>query len=144
MEAGTAARELSFDRKLALFGLLGHSLTQLKSISSVDVLSTEWCLRVVSIFFVSTYWLWPTLRPASYLRWRTPYQLAMHLVYWSSPLLRSNKGIQRVLDSPPGPGPLGLAGDLLKVVWGEWPRGWRAAALPAALAGGEGLGQSTR
>lgn len=136
-ERESALREVAFDRQLAAFGLLAHSLTQLFSFVGVAALSWEWYQRVGSMVFVAVGWLWPTLYPVAYLKCRKQYLVAKRALYFAFPLLRSNSGIQRILDSQPLPGLCGLAGDLFKIAWGKRPcttcsEPWSAACHPAA------------
>lgn len=109
-------RTVLFERNVAFAGFLLHSLTQLAHI---------WCpwpecrQRLFSIFFTAFVFLFPALMPRQYLQHRNTFLICFKLVYFSFPLLRKPRGIQRVLDSPATAGLSGFFLDLIKTAWGK-------------------------
>ncbi len=62
--------------------------------------------------------------------------IGFKVIYWSFPLLRKAKGIQRVLDAPATPGPLGFLLDILKMLWGTrmFAQIYMSLSMPQSLA----------
>ena len=106
------------EKKLALLGLLAHSIIQLRELPT-SVGSEVW-QRLGSILLVSTLWVAQVAAPSHYRRHREAFVTAVKLCFFCFPLLRRPRGhVQRVLDRPARPGLLGLVLDLVRVTWGE-------------------------
>ena len=109
-------RRLPFEQRAMLIGLTLHIATQLSHLSCPW---RERWQRIVSIPVTATPYLWSLIHPTSYFHWRELLFIIFRVVFFSFPLLRKAKGIQRVLDAPATPG--GLAGfliDVIKILWG--------------------------
>ena len=108
--------ELAVHTKLALTGLILHTLTQL---AHINCPWPERWQRILSIPVPGLLWAWPQLAPRIYLKYRNWIQAVVCIVFFNFPLLRKPKGIQRVLDAPATPGFFGFLTDVLKIAWGE-------------------------
>jgi hypothetical protein len=88
-----AYRQCSFDRKLALFGLLLHGATQVVSLLAWSGLpGSERFQRLLSIAQACAFWLLPTLAPEFYLRRRHAIIVLHRLAFFAFPLLRKPRG----------------------------------------------------
>ena len=104
-----------FERNVAFVGFMLHTLTQMAHISCPWV---EMRQRLASIIFTAMIFLFPALQPKLYLKHRDTFLTCFKIGFFSFPLLRRKRGIQRVLDSPATPGMFGFLLDLIKVAWG--------------------------
>lgn len=104
-------------------GFFLHLATQLVSLRTWSSLpASELAQRLASIAYSAALPLLPTLMPLAYLRHRQPIKLAWRIGFFSFPLLRQARGIQRVLEAAPSPGAAGALLDLAKTAWGALPR----------------------
>jgi hypothetical protein len=116
-----AHQACSFDRKLALFSLFFHGSTQIASLLAWHTLpASERWQRVASIVYAFGPLLIPLLFPEWYIRGnRRSWVLAIYRVgFFSFPLLRQPRGIQKVLGGAAQPGARGMLKDLLRLIWG--------------------------
>lgn len=97
-----------------------NSLQQLHSLTG-DCTWTERWQRYVSILLPIPIVFWATFGPPKlYLRYRNILMVLIRVVFFSFPLLRRARGIQRVLDSPANQIPyIGYCLDILKIGWGS-------------------------
>ncbi|PRW33626.1 putative NADH dehydrogenase [ubiquinone] 1 alpha subcomplex subunit mitochondrial [Chlorella sorokiniana] len=117
-----AHQACSFDRKLALFSLFFHGSTQIASLLAWHTLpASERWQRVASIVYAFGPLLIPLLFPEWYIRGnRRSWVLAIYRVgFFSFPLLRQPRGIQKVLGGAAQPGARGMLKDLLRLIWGS-------------------------
>lgn len=75
--------------------------------------------RILSLPVTALVFVFPALAPELYLRHRNPFLLWFKVTFFSFPLLRKPKGIQRVLNAAATPGLRGFIVDLVKMAWGS-------------------------
>jgi len=109
-------RRVEFEVKVALWGFTFHTATQLMHISCPW--HERW-QRLLSIPVCSFVWALPLTAPHFYLRHRTFFLVIFKMIFFSFPLLRKARGIQRVLDAPATPGVWGFLIDIIKMGWGS-------------------------
>ena len=109
------------DRLLGAFACVLHGASQLKELSGAQ--GSEFWQRVGSIALVALLWLLPACAPRLWARRRTAFLTSIKFIFFTFPLLRRPRGIQRVLDGPATPGLLGVPRDLFRVAWGAWAGG---------------------
>jgi hypothetical protein len=73
---------------------------------------------IISIIYAALPYLWARIGPTSFVKQREIILSVIKVFYFSAPLLRRPRGIQRVLDAEPRPGKLGVLIDTIKVIWG--------------------------
>lgn len=135
MSSLTAAqrRQVLFERNVMFFGCVLHVATQ---VSHLRCPWSERWQRLLSIPVSAVPTGTAAVAPAFYVRHREIILVAFKLIYWSFPLLRKPAGIQRVLDAPATPGPLGFPLDVLKMLWGTrmFAQVYASLSMPQALA----------
>lgn len=110
-------RTVVFERDIAFWGVLLHTLVQCAHMNCVW--SERW-QQLLSIPFSSISFLVPTFFPRFYITHRDAFLFLFKVGFFSFPLLRKPKGIQRVLDAPATPGLYGVLVDLTKMAWGKY------------------------
>lgn len=118
-----AAQVVAFDIKMSFGGFLLHFLVQLAHISCPW--SERW-QRLLSLPVSAMQFLIPALAPAFYIKHRDMNLFATKMAFFSFPLLRKARGIQRALDTPATQGIFGFLVDLTKMAWGAYT--WNASA----------------
>lgn len=108
---------MAFEIKIALATFVLHTLEQSKHIPTAP--PRERAERLASLPLTAALILLPALWPRTYTAHRDVFLALWRVTFFSAPLLRSSRGIQRVLDAPAAPGPLGFLGDLVKIGWGS-------------------------
>jgi hypothetical protein len=73
---------------------------------------------IFSIIYAALPYLWARMSPTSFMKQRGIILSVIKVFYFSAPLLRRPRGVQRVLDAQPQPGKLGILIDTIKVIWG--------------------------
>lgn len=114
--SSTAAQVVAFETKISFGMFLLHTLVQLAHISCPW--SERW-QRLLSIPCSALQFLIPAMAPSFYIKHRDMSLLATKLMFFSFPLLRKARGIQRALEAPAMPGTLGFVVDLAKMAWGS-------------------------
>lgn len=109
-------RLLAFDTRIGFLCFLLHTTTQF---SHLGCPWEERWQRLLSIPVSGAPWFLTLLAPSFYLRWRMQVYSWYKVAFFAFPLLRKPRGIQRVLDGDPSPGPLGFLLDVLKIAWGS-------------------------
>ena len=104
--------------QMGLSGALLHTATQL---AHMGCPWPERWQRLLSILVPNALWVLPLCAPRFFLRRRHWVVGLFTLVFYSFPLLRQPKGIQRAMDASATPGPAGFLLDILKMIWGESP-----------------------
>ena len=108
-------RAVLFEVRVGLLGLFLHITTQ---ISHIHCPWPEKFQRILSIVVLSSIIFIPLRSPSIYLKHKEALFLVWKIAFYSFPLLRQAKGIQRALDVAATPGGVGMFLDLLKVTWG--------------------------
>lgn len=75
--------------------------------------------RLLSLPVAAMVFIFPAMAPELYLRHRDLFLLCFKVSFFSFPLLRKPKGIQRVLNAAATPGLRGFIVDLVKMAWGR-------------------------
>ena len=110
------SRTVAFERDVAFGGFMLHTLVQIAHLSCPW--HEKW-QRLFSIVYCSLGFLVPAFFPKLYIRYRESLIFCFKIGFYSFPLLRKRKGLQRVLDSAATPGQFGLIVDLVKMAWGK-------------------------
>ena len=108
-------RNIAFERNVAFSGFMLHFMVQIAHISCPW--HERW-QRILSVLITTSIFLFPTFCPETYLRYRNIFLFTFRIAFFSFPLLRKPRGIQRVLNAPASPGLMGCIIDLVKMAWG--------------------------
>ena len=111
------AQRVAFDIKMSLGGFLLHTLVQIAHISCPW--HERW-QRLLSIPVSALQCLIPALAPGFYMKHRDMSLIMTKLAFFSFPLLRQARGIQKALEATAMPGPFGFLVDIIKMAWGEF------------------------
>lgn len=112
-------RLVSFEARVGMMVFVLHFITQ------VAHLSCPWherWQRLLSLPVAVAPGACALLAPRWYIRHRWVVLVAFKVAFFAFPLLRQARGIQRVLDAPATPGPLGFVIDTIKIAWGKCAR----------------------
>lgn len=110
-------RRVAFETRVAALGFTLHTLVQLQHMACPW--HERW-QRLVSIPYTAAQVAYPLLASGrTYLDYHDAFHWTFKMGFFTFPLLRRARGVQRVLDAVPSPGLSGFIIDLVKMAWGS-------------------------